>query len=261
MVNLFISPRLPVGDDQQVAVSSIMEAGLIEEASAVTAPPSYDEHQLDLLFSDLDPNGAITPRPFTSVPNSGSNTPYMNSLSRNGSHEDLSSLNAVALSNGVNGVNGASGASGAAPPSLLHSRLANLQEHGSSHWARNQLGATSGPTTPLRQPNELSRDSPGASEDVSRQSSSPPSRVHSGYFHPVTAGTVTDSEYNIEALARVPSYNTAVRTPLSSHSSTIALPTYDMVSLFKLNAAPLHEQCPTSSLISAIGPALGPRLL
>ncbi|MBE7181816.1 MAG: hypothetical protein INR71_11530, partial [Terriglobus roseus] len=99
MVNLFISPRLPVGEDQSVSLSPTIEASLVEEATAIVAPPSYDEHQLDLLFSDLNPSGAVTPRVGgNSLPNSGISTPYHQSTSRAGSQEDLtSSLDAVAL--------------------------------------------------------------------------------------------------------------------------------------------------------------------
>ncbi|KAF2098268.1 hypothetical protein NA57DRAFT_26386, partial [Rhizodiscina lignyota] len=184
MVNLFISPRLPVGDDQCVCISPITAAQLHEEATSITAPPSYDEHQLDLLYNDIDASGLITPAPWASAPNSGPGTPFY-SLSRNPSNEDIpSSLNAIAHSNGNS--NGASA-------SLLHTRLAHLQENGASQWSRNI-----------------------------------PSRNQSGYFPPTTLNPDTGNlEYDMAALARIPSYNTAVRTPImSSHNSQVGLPSY-----------------------------------
>lgn len=193
-VHLFISPNLPPNEDQSVVVDhNVINSTAMQDDLNQNAPPTYGLHQLDELYNDIDPSGFMTPGGRGSIGNSGANTPFYGH-SRSGSAEDLASLDAVAHTNGEG-----------ASASALHHRLQNLdlnQNNRSARFAPRQHN--SGDSTPH-----------SAHEDARP----PPSS--SSYF----AGT----EYDMEALARTPSYNTAVRTPARTPISE-DLPTYEMAS-------------------------------
>ncbi|OCL06231.1 carbon catabolite repression protein cred [Glonium stellatum] len=212
-LHLFISPNLPPGEDQTVLIDhNFLSSAAMRDETHQTAPPTYGLHQLDELYNGIDPSGFMTPGPRGSAGNSGVNTPFY-SLSRSGSHEDIpSTLGAVAHEDG----NGASA-------SALHSRLSNLSMNinrttrfaptwGSSHHS-------SGGSTPH-----------SADESHTASSSNSHSRHGSIRSYFGDQGTGADDyphpEYDMEALIRTPSYNTAVRTPARTPISE-DLPTYE----------------------------------
>lgn len=189
------------------------------------APPLYGEHRFDQLYSEVDPNGYLTP----AGAGSGVNTPF--SASRTASTENLFTMNAASAST-TSGVSANS----------LQNRLSNIQNPGSSRWARDRLhtviGASGGhdgtedehlsareilarnehymscnggsPRQP--QSNPLSRQ--GSNEEGQRTSSEPQTPQH----------LEMNSEIEAE-LSKVPSYHTALQMPVRSSISD-DLPTY-----------------------------------
>lgn len=235
---LFISPNLPVGEDQSVSPASgaFIEAAMHAEATQA-APPTYAEHQLDQMYSDIDPRGFRTPGWRSPAP-SGYATPLY-AQSRRNSTEDLPSMDAVAGSGGMG-----------ASASQLHSRLARLslsQNHPSDF--RSRSGSyfsrhSSGTNTPRNGYESSAPVSPGGqngSHQVSEPSSghqSHNSANHSpqtSYFPPVAEIRV---EYDMEALGRIPSYNTALATPIRTPISE-DLPTYEVAT--SRPASPVHD--------------------
>jgi hypothetical protein len=191
-VHLFISPNLPPNEDQSVVVDhNIINSQAMQDEVNQNAPPTYGLHQLDELYEDIDPSGFMTPGGRASLGNSGANTPFYGH-SRSGSTDDLSSLNAVANETG-----------GGASASALSHRLHNLSmsENGRSSRFAPYRQHSSGGSTPHSVPEEAHHQPP------------------LNYF------SNTDA-YDMEALARTPSYNTAVRTPARTPASE-DLPTYD----------------------------------
>ncbi|KAL9592660.1 MAG: hypothetical protein Q9179_006496 [Wetmoreana sp. 5 TL-2023] len=173
-------------------------------ALAVRAPPLYGEHRFDMLFSDLDPTGYMTP----SEGMSGGGTPF-NSQSRRGSADNLASLNTMTSSSVA---------------TALHGHLSNLQaEAGNrvapSHRATSSSGDDLSPgasrdlplgTTPLENPN-LSDSQQDTNERSSRRTSDNGSET--------SIPRPQHFEYSPEDMSRVPSYSTALRshpqTPIS----------------------------------------------
>jgi len=189
-VNLFISPNLPPGEDLSVLVDpNVLNAQAIQDEVNQNAPPTYGLHQLDSLYNDIDPSGFMTPNGYASMANSGANTPFY-AQSRSGSEENLS-LDAVA---------------GGASASALQYRLQNLTMNGN------------GPTTRFTPHRQQSHHSSGGSTPHSLPDDGnhfPPSNYFAG------------GDYDMEALARTPSYNTAVRTPNRTPISE-DLPSYEI---------------------------------
>ena len=196
-VHLFISPNLPPNEDQSVVVDhDVINSQAMQDEVNQNAPPTYGLHQLDELYNDIDPSGFMTPGGRGSLGNSGANTPFY-AQSRSGSSEDLSSLNAIAHQNG-----------GGASAAALHHRLNNLSvNHDARHARFTPPRQHSGDTTPQTIPEDAAPLPP------------------SGYFSPANASP----NYDMEALARTPSYNTAVRTPGPRTPPTDDLPTYEFV--------------------------------
>ncbi|KAI8931504.1 hypothetical protein NX059_011168 [Plenodomus lindquistii] len=197
-VHLFISPNLPPNEDQSVVVdANILNQQAIQDEVNQNAPPTYGLHQLDELYNDIDPSGFMTPG-FHSVMNSGANTPFY-AQSRSGSAEDLTSLDAVA----------AHQPGGGASAIALQHRLQNLDMSHSDHSSRFASHTPRG------------HQSSGDSTPAHPQDSS--------YFDIPSSNSA--SSYDMAALARTPSYNTAVRTPAAYGSpvvSDMALPTYEI---------------------------------
>ncbi|KAJ4299085.1 hypothetical protein N0V90_004329 [Kalmusia sp. IMI 367209] len=188
-VHLFISPNLPPGEDQSVLVDPhVLSQQAVQDEVNQNAPPTYGLHQLDSLYNDIDPSGFMTPGAHASLGNSGANTPFY-AHSRSGSSEDLASLDAIA---------------GGASASALQHRLQNLNLNSQGSHARfiPTRHHSSGGSTPHSLPNDTSHMPP------------------SDYF-------TTNRDYDMEALTRTPSYNTAVRTPARTPISE-DLPTYEI---------------------------------
>ncbi|KAF1969340.1 carbon catabolite repression protein-like protein cred [Bimuria novae-zelandiae CBS 107.79] len=190
-VHLFISPNLPPREDQSVSVDpEILSQQAVQDEVNQNAPPTYGLHQLDSLYNDIDPSGFMTPGAHASYGSSGANTPFYEQ-STSGSAEDLASLDAIA---------------GGGPSSIaLQNRLQDLDLN--SHGSHSRFAPTrhhsSGNSTPHSRPNGVNQ------------------MPSSSYFDAAT------SDYDMEALSRTPSYNTAVRTPARTPISE-DLPTYEI---------------------------------
>lgn len=208
-VHLFISPNLPPNEDQSVVVDNniLTQQAMADEVNQ-NAPPTYGLHQLDELYNDIDPSGFMTPGGWRSTMNSGANTPFF-AQSRRGSAEDLS-LDAVAHQQDGPGVS----------TIALQHRLANLtmsphDRHSRFHPSRHD--SSGDPTS----------SGPHSSTHSSGQSTphrTPQNGPEPSYFDIPTA----DFDYDMSALARTPSYNTAVRTPAAYTPGQVALPSYDV---------------------------------
>jgi hypothetical protein len=191
-VHLFISPNLPPNEDQSVTVDqNILNQQAIQDEVNQNAPPTYGLHQLDELYNDIDPSGFMTPGGMHSVMGSGANTPFY-AQSRRGSAEDLTSLDAVAHHQ----------PGGGASAAALQHRLQNLDMNHNDRQSRFQ---------PSRQ--------------HSSGDSTPAHTSEPNYFDLPT------SNYDMDALARTPSYNTALRTPAGPRTPggyDMALPSYEI---------------------------------
>ncbi|KAF2396970.1 hypothetical protein EJ06DRAFT_181485 [Trichodelitschia bisporula] len=211
LVHLFLSPSLPVDEMGQTAPLTLSHPHHPAHAStAPDVPPTYGRHTLDTLYDDIDPAAFL----------SGANTPFSAAaLSRNPSYENLRGASLVgAVSDSL------------APPALtltaphpnphtLHARLASLPP-GVTH---------SGPPTP---PLDARISAPFAHDASRRGSAAGPSWAQtlswaqpgsgaasnrSSFHYPAGAiaavpGFLGGGVYDMEALARTPSYNTAVRS-------------------------------------------------
>lgn len=215
-VHLFISPNLPPNEDQSVVVDS----NLLNQQAALdqinqNAPPTYGLHQLDELYNDIDLAGFATPSGNPSAMSSGTTTPFY-AQSRSGSDEDITSLNAVAHHSG----------SGGASAIALQRRLQNLNTNTSASLSDNtQRFATastphsthhsSGESTPAHAAHDPAYfDLPTAHMPISSSASA----------------SASMTPYDMAALTRTPSYNTAVRTPVYGSPVAVdtALPSYEL---------------------------------
>lgn len=218
-VNLFISPNLPPREDQSVVVDeAILSQQAIQDEVNQNAPPTYGLHQLDELYNGIDPSGFMTPSGHASIANSGANTPFY-AHSRSGSAENLASLDA-ALGSSSNHYGG-----GVSTVALQH-RLANLNLN------RNSGNYSSPRFNPSRQHSHHSHHN---SSGGSTPHSVPDGAFHSGDTTPPGTGgsyfanaTLGATSYDMEALTRTPSYNTAVRTPAAHTPLSEDVPSYDV---------------------------------
>lgn len=220
-VKLFISPNLPVDETNEVrgTIAGVTDAEINTAETSLTAPPEYGRHQLDQIFSGIDPSGYITRA------GSGSATPAgIYAGSRRGSHDNIASLNGAVI-DGHTSPPGAGASSphqhGSALPSILHSRLADLQERGPSNFSPSNLSNQHSPSggnspAPGEANSPLSRSIPNsqpgsyfASLGQSPAHSAPLSRRTSDEDH---ANGITRSDYDVNDLSRVPSYGAALRT-------------------------------------------------
>ncbi|KIW04267.1 uncharacterized protein PV09_04569 [Verruconis gallopava] len=221
LLHIFISPNLPVGDDQTIQGNAAQVASVSHnnENGQLEAPPTYELHQLDQLYDDIDPSAFL----------SGANTPYR-ALSRHNSDEDLrTNLDSTTINNTyINSGSRTPGLIGeASSPSAaqLQRRLAELQGHDG------QIDEDFTHPTPRNSPRQTARVPRAVSfrgsyhQNLNQLSSqSPPN--HSDCFHSVVT---PEGEYDMDALTRIPSYSTAVRTPVvTPPSSYYELPTYDI---------------------------------
>jgi hypothetical protein len=232
-VKLFISPNLPVDESNQVCgnMTGVSDVELNVSETALVAPPQYGRHQLDQMYSDIDPSG------FMSRAGSGPGTPAgLYAQSRRGSHENILALNGLADSETTSSTQ-----HGSAMPSLLHSRLADLQEsdfamngrpiHGVPRAIRQH--SPSGGTSPAPGSVEASSYSSPPGSYINR--GTPPIRSEPSFFNqshhssnaqsphgsaPISrrgsvdaSSDVHQTDYNMDDLTRVPSYGAALRSP------------------------------------------------
>ena len=223
-VYVFLSPNLPIDENNNIISSSAQRA--VDGASELAnlTPPQYGKHTFDRLYSEIDPSGYMTPGA-----QSGATSP-LDSRSRSVSSENLASMNAMAISE--------------ITPSALHQRLTNLDAAGPAGVLRT-----------ARDRAQLSSFTEDATEQIPSNGhlTSTGTSFGSGFLgeqNGSLAGQTLDDEnlasdspqhieYSAESLAKVPSYSTALqsdpRTPLNE-----GLPTYQA-------ATQTAEQSSTSS--------------
>lgn len=196
-VSIFISPNMPLDEDGNLVRQ--LPGGASREAATI-APPAYEHHRLDQLYEDMDPVGLNSPI----GGRSGVNTPFR-ALSRAGSSENLPAL-----------------IQGAIQPDLLAYRLHSMsldERHRNASWNSNLSGAGRADSPP--HPGDETRPSPPPSAPLTRHNSGDgPSGSHTPPEHL--------DFLEISELSKVPSYQTAVKTPVSRPliSEGFALPDY-----------------------------------
>ena len=180
---------------------------------------------------------------------SGGNTPFgQNTLSRNASSENLHGSVDATHSNGHSSGDGSSSVN------QLLSRLAALQERYDNRWSSqhplspsidddfthsiprsdsissfiNPHSASASQSNSLRQLAHAQHHSRQGSGQGFYSPTTQQSSASAFAVQPVSSPIQINGEYDMEALARIPSYNTAVRTPLSQSPSQDGLPTYDI---------------------------------
>lgn len=182
-VTIFISPNMPL-DEEGNLVHHVPQGTTPQEARSI-APPGYGEHVLDELYDEVDVGGLQTP-----AAQSGVNSPFY-TQSRAGSAENLGPL---------------TGHSMAVPPAALSSRLQSMSLD-ASQWNNswNSTAPRSGGGTP-HQAHDSNPSSQPPTAPLSRQASD----ERSSGMH-----TPEHIDYpNLSELNKVPSYQTAVRTPV-----------------------------------------------
>lgn len=238
-ITLYISPSLPINENNDLVDQTPYAARLAQEHDADhSAPPLYGEHQFDQLYSGVDTNGYGTPGHFSTP-----GTPNLHSRSQ--SSENLATLNAVTNGAGVSTSPGGQHVS----PAALQSRLQNLRVNGqpshappadddtlpppddldvmrrnsSSHVFSDYFSDNSGP-------HSSHGHSPALQNGQNSNSHSNPLSRQPSEDDVLASGTATPRvQFNeVEDLARVPSYTTAVRTPVPKTTSSGMgnLPTY-----------------------------------
>ncbi|KAL8947436.1 MAG: hypothetical protein Q9222_006282 [Ikaeria aurantiellina] len=202
-LHIYISPDLPPDEHNNIAVQSLQ--GTEANAFAVGAPPLYGEHRLDILYDGLDPAAYLTPAGGLSA----IGTPF-NSQSRRGSADNLASLDA-ATPVGV-------------PPTALQNRLHILDDSRNIHDASACTPLPSSNDEGLlivSQRHQAGDSSPGAINDTEGQQA--PAGIWDRRLSDdgsENSGTGPQHfEYSQEAMCKVPSYSTALRshpqTPLN----------------------------------------------
>jgi len=215
-VTIFISPNMPL-DEHGNLVRQLPLAHVSNQAESM-APPSYSEHMLDQLYEDIEPVPLHTPTGCLS----GINSP-LHGHSRTPSTENLAAVfHGTAIS-----------------PALLTSRLQSMsleQRHRNSSWNSN-LSAAGG----------MSRHStpPG---------SAPLTRHPSAEHHTPGSATPEHLEFpEIAELSKVPSYQTAIRTPARLTSSSDCAPP-DYQTAVSTPASPQLHTAVTSPITDPLDP-------
>lgn len=200
-VSIFISPNMPLDEDGNLVRQ--LPNGASREAATI-APPAYEHHRLDQLYEDMDPVSLHSPI----GGRSGVNTPFR-AHSRAGSTENLPAL-----------------LQGAIQPDQLAYRLHSMsldERHRNGSWNSNLSTAGTGNRTTDTPPY------PGDELRPTPPPSAPLTRHNSGEG---PSGSNTPPEHldfpEISELSKVPSYQTAVKTPVSRPlvSEGCALPDY-----------------------------------
>ncbi|GAM82544.1 hypothetical protein ANO11243_005260 [Dothideomycetidae sp. 11243] len=200
-VKLFISPNLPIDDENQVqmGMTNMTEEELNNTEATIVAPPVYGRHQLDEIYSEIQPSGYHTTN------HSGGATPNV-ALSRRGSNENLP----VAITPDTQ--------RGQVNSALLRSRLASLQDDGTmptSNLAQHSASYhSSGNVSPRpgyahRMPSYTHRSTPHNTTPHSTSGSQ--SRRGSSDSPPQPQ--INHPAFDMEGLSRIPSYGTALRSP------------------------------------------------
>lgn len=198
-ISIFISPNLPLDDDGNLVDQGLPTGSEIDHGAI--APPGYGEHVLDQLYDEMDMSGFQTP-----AIQSGVSSPFY-IQSRAGSQENLAAL-----------VSGAP-----FTPSALSSRLADVSlDPTERNTAFNAIALGSAPRT---EPASTALTRSNSGEDDHAHHSGRQSGRQSGRHSPENIH-IDESEFTV--LNKVPSYSTAVRSPVvaRSQAESFNLPDY-----------------------------------
>jgi len=185
-VSIFISPNMPL--DEQGNLVDQSPSAPSEQTLGTIAPPGYGEHVLDQLYEDVEVHGFQTPGI-----QSGVNSPFY-AQSRSGSTENL----AAALTH-----------SRPVAPAALSSRLADVSlDPSRRNTSYTSINSASGFTSPVAAPlGAAPRSEPPSSGVLTRSNSAGDDSSRNSAEH-------IDLDPNeFTELSKVPSYQTAVRTP------------------------------------------------
>lgn len=201
------------------------------------APPTYGDHRFDQLYSDVDPSGFVTPAGGPS----GANTPQ-GFQSRNASNENLPTLG--------------TGSDADFSASVLHNRLYNIQDQGSSRYARDRSATIRANSYSGDTPDEELADRQNQTESMSSSSANgrrrhiTPLSRNASDEEQVTSGSLTPRvqaqhiEVNeMNEIYRLPSYGRAVRTPVRTPAN---------------EGPPAYQAALGSSSTSSLPPARSP---
>lgn len=222
-VSIFISPNIPL--DEQGNLMEQAPGTPSERDPGSVAPPGYGEHVLDQLYEDVDPSGYFTPggrTPGFMTPGvqSGFSSPFY-AQSRAGSSENLAAMTHSAP----------------ITPAALVSRLADVSldpsHRNSSYGSLHTALASGGMWSPTSVPQGMTPRS-----ETRRNSEEDGS------------GRTSPDHVNVEfaELNRVPSYDTAVRTPARSRAATGPELVPDYVTALYAPRAPPVSESPTETL-------------
>ncbi|CAM1502007.1 Fc.00g039910.m01.CDS01 [Cosmosporella sp. VM-42] len=200
-VSIFISPNMPL-DEQGNLVDQSPGTPQEQEQLGTIAPPGYGEHVLDQLYEDVEPSGFQTPGI-----QSGLSSPFY-AQSRAGSSENL----AAAITHSI-----------PVAPAALTSRLEDVSLDPSQRNASyNSVNSVSGFISPTAAHGPAPRSEPH-SGNLTRSNS-----AEDGHSSRNSAEHVDLDPAEFEELNKVPSYQTAVRTPARprAQSGSAQLPDY-----------------------------------
>ncbi|KAF7545457.1 hypothetical protein G7Z17_g9156 [Cylindrodendrum hubeiense] len=205
-ISIFISPNMPL--DEQGNLVDQSPSTPTEQIQGTLAPPGYGEHVLDQLYEDVDMSGFQTPGI-----QSGINSPFY-AQSRSGSSDNL----AASLTH-----------SRPVAPAALSSRLADVSlDPSQRNTSYTSIGSASGFSasgfaSPTSAPHGVApRSEPASSGALTRSNSAGDDSSRNSAEHI----DLDPSEFF--ELNKVPSYQTAVRTPARSRapSGNVPLPDY-----------------------------------
>ncbi|KAH7175794.1 hypothetical protein EDB81DRAFT_751251 [Dactylonectria macrodidyma] len=200
-ISIFISPNMPLDEQGNLVDQSPNTPA--EQVLGTMAPPGYGEHVLDQLYEDVDMSGFQTPGI-----QSGVSSPFY-AQSRSGSSDNL----AAALTH-----------SRPVAPAALSSRLADVSlDPSQRNTSYTSIGSASGFASPTSAPLAAApRSEPPSSGALTRSNSAGDDSSRNSAEH-------LDLDPNeFFELNKVPSYQTAVRTPARSRatSGNVPLPDY-----------------------------------
>ncbi|KAK9456673.1 hypothetical protein V1511DRAFT_219230 [Dipodascopsis uninucleata] len=200
-ISLFISPNVPVHDNgEELHLQPFND-------NDTNAPPCYDDHIYDRLWEDIPTSGLNTPSA------SGANTPRIRS--RRNSGENADALGFTALDS---------------QRAQLHAGLSALalsQANNSDSYFPSRTPGSSTPLGVMTPITNFNEDGTVGFIGLDQATNSHHSRGASPMGSPRVP--ITDDgalELDFSSLSKVPSYSTAIRTPVSE-DMVAWLPTYD----------------------------------
>lgn len=213
-LTIFISPNMPLDEEGNLVHG--MPIGATPDEARTMAPPTYGDHVLDEIFRDADNDGLQTPGV-----RSGFSSPFY-AQSRAGSTENLAAMLRMGDSTEIT-------------PQALQSRLQSVSlDPSQRNHSWRSVNSLSGAATP-HHPQDLHADSHADTTPTS--TSLPHSVPHSAPLSRQpspehSSGAATPQHIDLPDMAqlsKVPSYQTAVKTPvkpLVASSQSGALPDY-----------------------------------